>query len=219
METIPFLIEGKGVPKELNRPDIEFLYKEHGERLKPYTDAVRDHFSQMWDILKANTDKLSADEIENYVTHIWEVKGKENIADIGNWFATKNKFLKKRYIESLSEGIKMGFTPKHLDVGTIMKIHTAMAAQVITNNTFVDAVKQLERQGVKMVMPESQAPRSWKTLEHPALSQIKVTGSKKGMPMIDKERLAFHPDLARPLKVVFGKSDYKFEIPTGKEGM
>jgi len=62
--------------------------------------------------MKQHIPDMSASQIENYVTHIWDLNKKQK-KEITNWFITQNRFLKKRYIETLKEGIeKFGLKPR-----------------------------------------------------------------------------------------------------------
>lgn len=169
-ELIPFLIEGTDIPKELGRPDLEQRIVQKGKELQPLANDVKEHFHRGWQYMKQHVDDLSAQEIENYVTHLWEVpKAKQN--EISNWFTTKNRFLKKRFIETYKEGIEKGLKPKTLDIAEIIRIHDNVMHKTTENAKFVKDLKRLEQEGVKLIARSDQAPPNWVYMDHPSLRQ------------------------------------------------
>jgi hypothetical protein len=96
-EAIPFVIEKTQVPKELGRPDLLGVDL---ESLKPIAKKVSQHFDKGWEKVKKHIPEMSDKQIENYVTHIWDIP-KNKKAQVTNWFITKNKFLNKRFIQPL----------------------------------------------------------------------------------------------------------------------
>ena len=164
-EVIPFIIERTGVPKELGRPDLE---KINVEELKGIAEEVRQHFHEGWEKIKKHNPDMSVQEIENYVTHIWDVpKAKKN--EITSWFITQNRFLKKRFIDTLEEGIRLGYKPKTLDIAEIIRIHDNVTNRVVANNKFVKKLSGLQREGVPLIQRADKAPQDWSFMDHPAL--------------------------------------------------
>lgn len=207
LEVIPFLIEKTDIPKGLERTDLEKIYSEQKEKLMPIAKEVSDHFDAMWEKIVANTDKLSTDQIENYVTHIWEIP-KGNVSDVTNWFTTKNRFLNKRYIETIKEGIdEFGLKPKTLNIADIIRIHDKVANNAIENAKFVNDLKTLQREGLNLIQRSDKAPPEWAYIDHPALTtSMFIPGDSPGSPSkLVRMPLKVHPDLKAPLEVIFGK--------------
>jgi len=94
-EIIPFIIEGTNIPKELNRPDLEKAYAKNKDDLKPIALQVKKHFDNGWLKMKQHIPDMSASQIENYVTHIWDLNKKQK-KEITNWFITQNRFFKEK---------------------------------------------------------------------------------------------------------------------------
>ena len=94
---------------------------------------------------------------------------------ITNWFITQNRFLKKRYIETLKEGIEQfGLTPKTLDIGEIIRIHDSVMNRAIENKKFVDDLMKLRKDGVPLIERADRAPQDWVLFDHPALRRALV---------------------------------------------
>ena len=201
LEVIPFIIEGTKVPEKLNRPDLQKINR---KELLPATKAVKQHFDKMWKKIVENTDKLSTEQIENYVTHLWDIP-KTKKKEVTSWFSTKNRFLNKRYIETLEEGIdKFGLKPKTLDISEIIRVHDAVANSVIENAKFVKELKRLSNYGVDVLMRSDKAPSDWVDLKHPALSTtIYIPGAEGKPPKLIPTSYKVHPDLKAPLQVIF----------------
>jgi hypothetical protein len=133
-EVLPFILEGTGVPEKLGRPDLEKTLSEDKAKLEPIAKEIRAHFDEVWKKITENTENLSADQIKDYVTHIWDIP-KNKVDQVANWFATKNQFLNKRYISTIEEGVDLfGLKPKVLDIAQIIRIHDSVANTVIANN-------------------------------------------------------------------------------------
>lgn len=183
-ELLPFLLEKTDIPKKLNRPDLEKLYSEKGKdpRLIQEAKDIKQRFDNAWEFMQKNMPEISSEQIENYVTHIWDVSGKQKKA-VTNWFTTRNRFLKQRYIETLKEGIdEFGLKPRYLDVGEIIKIHDAVMNRAVSNRKFIDRIKQLEESGLPLIARIDQAPQDWVMIDHPAIRQslIKPGEIKQG---------------------------------------
>lgn len=205
-EVIPFLIERTGVPEELGRRDLEETYAESKDKLKPIVNEVREHFDNMWKKIVENTDKLSTEQIKDYVTHIWDIPANKR-AEVIAWFSVKNKFLNKRYIETLEDGIKkFGLKPKTLDIGEIIRIHASVTNNVIANKKFLEDLKNLGRNGMPMILRADKAPPDWVTIDHPALTTTIYIPEIEGKPAkLIPMPYKVHPDLKKPMLVVFDK--------------
>lgn len=209
-ELIPFIIEGVGIPKELNRPDLEKLYNERikDKDFKLVVDATRIHFDKIWKEMTTYYEDLSYEQKLTYVPHIWDVggfKGDKHLT-ITNWFITKNPFLKKRYIATLMEGIKEhGLKPNVLDISELILTHGKVTYRAMANANFVDDVKQLNYGGVPLIASRSAAPEHWRNITHPALRRLKFipTTGKKEIGMLYEETVKVHPDVEDALLVIF----------------
>lgn len=170
-EAIPFIIEKTKVSPGLGRLDLEeVVSKKEKKNLQQVAEKVQTHFSKSWDdIVKANPE-MSIGEIENYVTHIWDIP-KNRKQEITNWFATENRFLKKRYIDNLNTGIEKGLVPKTLDIADIIRIHDSVTNRVIENNKFVDKLNELTQDGIPMIQRVDKAPADWIYYDHPVLKK------------------------------------------------
>ena len=177
-EILPFIIEKTDVPKALDRPDLIKAYDKDKEKLIPIALQIKQHFNESWEKIKANTENLSAQQIEDYVTHIWDIpKAKKQM--ITNWFTTQNRFLKKRFITTLKEGIeKFDLKPRILDIAEIINVHDNLANKVIENAKFVKDLKTLTYDGVPLVARADKAPQHWAYFDHPALKQGMVIPGK-----------------------------------------
>lgn len=183
-EIVPFMIEGaKSIPKELNRPDLQEAWK-HRTKLAPIVKETRSYFDQMWSVITANTDQFSEDQIKDYITHIWEIPSNVNVDKVAQGFTTKNRFMQKRYIETLVEGVKrFGLTPKVLDINEIIRIHADMSIKAAANKTFVDDVSGLKLSGATIFRLAKDAPLTWGIMNTPALQAYRVHPDAK--PFLD----------------------------------
>jgi len=198
-ELIPFLIEGTGVPKELNRPDLESMMADQEiiDRLKPIVKNVRAKYNEIWKLMEDINEDLTDKQVENYVTHVWDIPKNDAVSTAGQWFAIQNKFLQKRYIPTLAEGIsELGLKPKMLDIADIVAVYGNIAYNTIANKKFVEDIRTIENQGYKLITSD-EVP-GWKTLQHPVLKK----------PMGGYYHV--HPDIIQPLEVVLGS---RFESP------
>lgn len=80
-EVMPFLIEGTEPPKELNRPDLENLYKDimytrgeapESKQVLKLVDMVRDMYSSAWEAMVEAKPSMADKEITDYVNRIWD---------------------------------------------------------------------------------------------------------------------------------------------------
>ena len=210
-EVLPFIIERTDIPKRLKRPDIKAIYAEQRANLEPIAEQVRKHFDEGWEKMKAHIPDMSAEQIENYVTHIWNVpRSKRRM--VSNWFVTQNRFLKKRYIETLKEGIdELGLTPKVLDIAEIIRVHDSVMNRAIENSKFVEFLSGLKYEGAPLIERADKAPQDWVYFDHPALRRtLVIPGEAKMGEKISPELRAILEDMGvaigrRISPTVFGK--------------
>ena len=208
-EAMPFIIEGTDIPKGLKRKDLEKILAKDDGKLAAIARQVKEHFDKGWEKIKENTPDMTVEQIENYITHIWDIPRAKR-QEVTSWFSTQNRFLKKRYIETLQEGVdKFGLKPKVLDVGEIIRIHDGVMNRVIENNRLVEGLKGLKSEGVSLIERADKAPQDWVFMDHPALRRglgipmkDKETGEPKGIQVV-KLPIKVHPDLKKPLEVIF----------------
>ena len=216
-EVIPFIIENTDVPKGLNRPDLEKIHAAEKANLAPIARQVKDHFDKGWQRMKESTPDMSAEQIEDYVTHIWDVP-KSKKREVTSWFTTQNRFLKKRFIETINEGVeKFGLQPKTLDISEIIRIHDSVMNRVIENNRFVEDLKKLRKDGVPLIERADKAPQDWAYFDHPALRRgLIIPGEAKMGEKVSPE-LA---DILAEMGVAIGRriSPVTFGKPTWKAG-
>lgn len=177
-EVIPFLIEKTGIPKELNRPDLEKIIKDPKKRrrLQKVAAQAEKHMNDVFQYIKEHRPDMSASEIENYVTHIWDLK-KNKVKEAVSWFTTYDPFLRKRFIKTLEEGIKRGYKPKTTNIIEIMRIHDQYHIQTTENIKLVEMLKKLEDDaGTKLIMRADKAPEGWILTDHPVLQRTMATG-------------------------------------------
>jgi hypothetical protein len=166
-EVIPFMIEKTPIPEKLKRPDLEKIDQ---SKLTGVKEAAKEHFEEAWEFLKKHKDELSVDQIENYVTHIWDLGPKQS-NKVTNW-AMENSFLKKRYIKTLYEGVeKLELKPKELAITDIIRVHDSMMHRVIANKKFVDDIFALKKEGINLIMraDKKEIPHDWVAFDHPAV--------------------------------------------------
>ena len=216
-EIIPFIIEKTDIPKSLKRPDLEKEYLHNKEQLEPIAAQVKKHFDSGWEMMKKHIPDMSAEQIENYVTHIWDLSKKQKPA-VTNWFITQNKFLKKRYIDTLHEGIeKLGLKPRTLDIAEIIRIHDSVTHRAIENAKFVDDLKALKKEGVPLIERSDKAPQDWVLMDHPALRRgLVIPGELKSGEKVSQALR----DILQDMGVAIGRriSPVAFGKPTGKLG-
>jgi hypothetical protein len=180
-EAIPFVIEDTLIPEGLKRADLEKTLAKDKVKLTAIAEQVKQHFDKGWQKIKENVPDMSAEQIENYVTHIWDIPSAKK-QEVTNWFSTQNRFLKKRYIDTINEGVeKFGLTPKVLDIGDIIRIHDAVANRAIENAKFVEQLKDLKYEGVSLIERADKAPQEWIYIDHPALRRGLVIPGKGKM--------------------------------------
>jgi len=193
-EIMPFLMEKTLIPDEMGRPDLQNLINDPTVRkkLKPHVDEMRKMFDKYWQRQVSWNKDLTDFEKENYITHIWDVPRNKK-TDVMNWFATHNKFQKKRYISTLSEGIKeWGLKPKFNDILDVFNTYANLTTNVLANKQYVKDIRGLEKNGISLISMSKDIPPEWKPIINPAMYN-----SHTG------QYFKVHPDLENKLGVVF----------------
>lgn len=205
-EIIPFLLENTDIPVQINRPDlVEYFNNTDLSHLTGWVNKIKTHFDEMWDLIIKNTPNLSTEQIEDYVTHIWDIP-KNKKKDVINWFVTRNKFLNKRFVATLGEGITLfNLQPKVLDIADIVKIHGVMSNHVIANNRFIKLAKKLayvnfDLDPVPLIGYGDKVPVTYKTINHPAF--VALVQLKNGQRVKIPYRV--HPDIHHEMNVILG---------------
>ena len=204
-EVMPFVIEKTSIPKELGRKDLEKVLAKDRTALEPVAKEVKAHFDDGWQKIKKYMPDLTAKQLEDYVTHIWDIP-RHKQAEASQWFSTRNRFTEQRFIDTYKEGIERGYKPKTLDITEIIKIHDAVANRAIENARFINELLSLEQDGVPLVMRSVEAPLDWVEVNYPALTRrIPTSASEraKSKQFVKDVKVRVHPDLARPLKTIF----------------
>lgn len=190
-EIMPFLRERTGLPESLNRPDLkktwDSLTPELKKELTEVADTLSEKFEKHWkeyQSVQAEDREVSKQEIENYITHIWEVDKKQKSL-VTNYFSTRSRFAKERTIDTLLKGID-GFEasngeiiklkPKTLDYAELLKIQSDSLIKATVDKSLADFVKGLKTtNGTPLVLPASKAPSDWVTINHPAINKTIVS--------------------------------------------
>jgi hypothetical protein len=216
LEVLPFLIEKTGVPDRLNRPDLQKAYEKYKDdpAMQQTIQTIKERHDKLWQRMKQVAPNLSDAQIQDYVTHIWNIPKNKRAEAIG-WFKTQNKFLNKRYIPTLKEGIeKHGLFPKTLRMDEIMRIHGMTTVNAAANMEFVNYIKKLHGDGYPLVLPANRAPYGWKEINHPALNGVvfryKVreegTETVKETVLTEKQPAFVDPDLYPIVNRIMGEN-------------
>lgn len=216
-ELIPFLIEGKKPPKQLNRPDLEKMWDDPKvrEKLKPVVKDTRNFYKKMFKDLVDVLPEMSDKEIENYVTHIWDIP-KKKIPEAVNWFKTTVPFAKKRSIDTYAEGIKLGYKPRTLDAARLMNVYSEYVIKATENMKFAQALKKLQTEnGIPLIVRAGKQPEGWIQIDHPALRRALYIPGKEDVPAkLLRVPVYYHPSLKPMMDAVF---QTKIRLP-GKWG-
>lgn len=211
-EAAVFLIEKTTVPKKLKRPDLEEIVKDPSPALKERVKAIRKHFNDSWKYLQENLEDLSIEQIENYVTHLWDIPKSKLNATL-TWFSTRNGFLKKRFISTFKEGIeKFDLVPKTLNINKIIEIHDNTVARTTEFKKLADDLKRVkDDDGQTIIQRIDLAPPNWELIDHPAFNKTIVTSNESGKTFI-KVPVKVHPDVAKRLRLIL---DHRITLKVG----
>lgn len=202
-KAVTFLLEGKGVPEGMVGEDVKEIYDNPSKDVKQVVEEIRDIYDKAWKYLAENTDKMSNEQVEDYVTHLWKIPDKK-VSDVVSWFTTNNRFTKKRTIESIREGMeKFGLEPQTLDVADILRVYESARINAVENAKFIKEIKGLEKDGIKLIMKADEAPANWKSIDNPALNYNMYIPSSEGkVAKLIKQNYKVHPSIRPSLQVV-----------------
>lgn len=153
-EILPFIIEGTGIPKKLNRPDLEQAYENRDvKKLDKIAKNIKKQNDLVWQQMNEGVNGMEDSKIEDYITHIWDIPANKT-EEVTEHFVTGNKWAKQRYIDTLSEGIeKFGLQPRVLDVSLILSLHGSMANNVQANKQMITDLKSMKKKdGTKYIV-------------------------------------------------------------------
>ncbi len=206
-EVIPFIIEGTDVPKSLGRPELEKVRKRDIEKLKPIVGEINQWFETSWKNIKEVWPDLTVKQVDDYITHLWDIP-KHKKAEARSWFRTQSQFLERRFIDTIKSGVEKGFIPKTLDIGEIIKVNAGVTNRAIENTKYIKALLKMKDNGIHLVMRSNDAPMDYVEVDYPALTRRLPVSRKKGKAkgeFVKEVKVKVHPDLVRPLEVVFGE--------------
>ncbi|MEI7474685.1 MAG: hypothetical protein WCK67_07885 [bacterium] len=187
-EIMPFLRERTELPNDIGRPDLvktwDKLTNEQKNELRDYADNISEEFQKYWDeyqqVNGKDTEDANKQDIENYVTHIWDLD-KKQIPAVTNYFSTRSRFAKERTIETLFDGIQglkldngevLKLKPKTLDYAELLKIQSDSLIKATVDKKLAEYVKGLKTgDGIPLVLPAHKAPSDWVSINHPAINK------------------------------------------------
>lgn len=212
LEAIPFIREGIKDPtvlSKIGREDLIPFVQNPSPKVRKVTEIIGKYYDESHQFLKENWGDINF--VEDYVTHIWDIPKKRR-AEVVNYFATKNPFLKKRTIPTLEEGIELGLKPKTTNIADLLRIYDQYKIKTAYNFNFAKELKAaVSESGEPLMMRVDKAPADWVTIEHPSLSRAMMTGKvgEKGI-ILSKVPVKVHPDIAKEVKIIF---DSRFSHP------
>lgn len=206
LEALSFVIEKTNVPRSLKRPDLEKAMIDSAVKLTTAAPKIDKRFQKSWIDMKKSLPKASLVEVQDYITHIWDIP-KNKLPMVSDWFITQNKFLNKRFISTIKEGVELyGLKPKVLNAAELLTIHDGITYKAIENAKFVKRLNKLEQGGVRLVQAAGKAPDGWVVYDHPALAKNLYVPAKQTTGIqatLRKVPVKVHPDLVKPLNAIF----------------
>jgi len=206
-EAIPFLIQGikdPNVLKKIGRGDLIDLVNKPTKTMKEVSDKVSKYYDEAFAFLRREWGEVKFRE--NYVTQVWDIP-KHKVRSTVSSFQTHNPFTKKRTIPTLEEGIKLGLTPKTLDIAKLLRIYDSAKINSAFNFKFAKELSELTgTDGNKLIMRRDKAPQDWITSDHPALRRaMAISKTKDGKPVLIMSDAKYHPMIATEMDLVFGE--------------
>lgn len=206
-EILPFLRERTAVPEALGRKDLSDFYNKLSQaditRLTKLADNVCDKFGKYWQNYKDAKGILTEEDIENHISHLWKTDKKQK-GVLTNYFNTNSRFAKPRTIESLVRGIEMGFEPRTLDIGEILKIQSDSLIKSANDSILAETLKKMKFNKEILIQPSSKAPADWVEIDHPALNKAVYQGTTQNDGVIlSKQSVKVHPAVAEIIAPVF----------------
>jgi hypothetical protein len=229
-QALVFMREKTGVPKKL--PESKEIIKvlrdpQQREGLKDFSNRLGRKYDE-WhkDLMQTYGDDVGF--VENYINRIWDIPKKRK-KEIANWFMTRPKHLKQRFIGTIQEGVnKKGLTPKTLDSAKLFDEYNNLVATTKANFNFLKGYKVKNpitgkskrvpglldyrtSDGTKAILRIDKAPAGWPTIDHPVLRRAMGFKTKKGSLGVQKVPVAVHPEIAEEMKTLFGgKLEHEF---------
>jgi len=214
-EALTFMLEKTGVPDVpgvFSRPDIAKVLKKDEKYLKPIAAEIKEYLDLSWQEIKRHLPDLTVRQIENYITHLWDIP-KHKRAEAAAWFSTHARFLEPRFIDTYMEGIERGYKPKTLDVAEIIKVRDSVVNRAISNAQYVKSILRLKANGIHLIQRSTESPLDYVEVDYPMLTRMiplpKGKAKRRGE-FVKESRVRVHPDLVRPLKVIF---EERFDHP------
>ncbi len=211
-EVMPFIREKTDIPDEAGRPDLQEVLERDKEHLQPIVDEAGEWLDQGFKKIKKHMPDLTVKQLDDYITHLWDIPRNQRAA-ARKWFSTQNRFLEKRFIATYKEGIERGYKPKTLDISEIIRVHDNISNRAIENSKYIKALLAMKEDGVTLIHRGEEAPADWVEIDIPALSRrvplSKGQAGKKGQ-FTKEVKVYVHPELVRPLKVIF---EERFDHP------
>jgi hypothetical protein len=126
--------------------------------------------------------------IPDYVTNLWDLEGsnKAQWTKATSNMSPKTKFDMQRKISSLEEGKKMGLKPVTEDLAVIMGMYGNSLSRTMANKQLIDTLKTTKTGDKGLLMPSSEAPKSYVPVDHPQIQGQLV-----------------HPDIAKSMQFMF----------------
>ena len=209
------MLEKTGVPDVpgiFSRPDIKKSLEKDKKYLKPIAAEIKRYLDSSWEDIKKYLPDLTVRQIENYITHLWDIP-KHKRAEAAAWFSTHARFLEPRFIDTYKAGIERGYKPKTLDVAEIIKVRDSAINRAIANAQYVKALLDLKADGIHLIQRSTEAPLDYVEVDYPMLTRripLPKSKAKQRKEFVKESRVRVHPDLVRPLKVIF---EERFDHP------
>ena len=165
--------------------------------LQSAANRAKTFFAEMGE--QAKKAGLIKDLIDDYVTNLWDLTGKNKDAwdgilnrAGGPSMSPETRFALKRSIANLEVGKRLGLVPLTEDVAQIMGIYGKSLARSMENAKMIKSLKDSidPASGLKLLMPSEKAPPAYVVIDSPQLSGMRV-----------------HPDIAPSLRFIFDRAN------------
>ena len=165
--------------------------------LQSAANRAKTFFAEMGE--QAKKAGLIKDLIDDYVTNLWDLTGKNKDAwdgilnrAGGPSMSPETRFALKRSIANLEVGKRLGLVPLTEDVAQIMGIYGKSLARSMENAKMIKSLKDSidPASGLKLLMPSEKAPHAYVVIDSPQLSGMRV-----------------HPDIAPSLRFIFDRAN------------
>lgn len=167
--------------------------KDLGLDVAKYQDQI-ENIRTAYDVLRDQgiNEGLDVGYLENYLNQVW----KESYDDVikARGLGKNPSFTKDRVIPTYEEGIKLGLTPRFTHPAQLIAHYKYQLGKAVSNKQLVD---QLTESG--HLLPGSQAPANWKTIDAPLFPKSQV---KMGNKTIIQDYKA-SPNIAHAINSIF----------------